>query len=323
MLLIQGHIKSRLACVFAKLRIADYLSGSPKNIIEVSDLTGLRRDLLTRVFRGFIVCGLVCQPDDGAYELTALGAALKTGAPGCLRDVAIRVYDLDYAAWGDLLRGITEGVTPFDLAHGVSFYELLADSKWWSGFNDEMAATSQSISRTLAAACDFEPGTRVVDIAGGTGVLLGEILCQSSSCTGILFDLPSVVAKGQAYMRSLGVADRCTFAGGDFFEVVPSGADVYILNRVLHNWNDDRCLSILTNCREAMESQKTLVVIERIMPEKGSGSEIVASDLMMLVLLGGCERTIAEFESLLNRSGFDLSHATIAADSFALIEATA
>jgi hypothetical protein len=324
MLMIQGHTKSQLVCIFAKLAIADSLSSGPKKSAEMAALANLPPQLLARMFSGFVVCGLVRQLGDGTFELTNLGAVLKSGAPGCLKEVAIRVHDLDYAAWGALLKGLQEGVTPFQLVHGSSFYEVLADSNWHDSFNDEMAATSRSVSKALAAACDFAGGSTVVDVGGGKGVLLGEILGQHTSSAGVLFDLPSVVTNGHSYVRSLGVADRCSIVGGDFFQHIPSGGDVYILNRILHNWNDDQCLTILANCREASDDKKRLVIIERVMPERVTGpSVVVASDLMMFVLVGGRERTIADFESLLSRSGFDLSHATIAADSFAVIEAIA
>jgi hypothetical protein len=156
--------------------------------------------------------------------------------------------------------------------------------------------------------------TQLSIVGGGHGLLLAAILRANPQLSGILFDLPHVIAGAQKYLEAAGLGGRWAVVGGDFFQAVPSGGDVYLLSRVIHDWEDERSMAILKNCRRAMGEQGKLLLIERLMPtrvEPSVASQTVAlSDLNMLVNTGGCERTEAQYRALFEGAGFTLTHIT-------------
>ena len=167
----------------------------------------------------------------------------------------------------------------------------------------------------------------MVDVGGGTGRLLGDILAAHPALTGLLFDLPNVVAGAPAVLAKAGVTDRCEVVSGSFFDAVPSGGDTYVLKNVLHDWDDPRTTTILSHTRAAMQACGTLLILERVMPERaevGQAVEAYLLDLEMLVVtLGGRERSEAEFRALLKATGFSLTRVVPTATPVSVIEARA
>jgi hypothetical protein len=169
-------------------------------------------------------------------------------------------------------------------------------------------------------AYDFSGARTIVDVAGGNGGLLATILAATPTARGILFDAEHVVAAAGDRLRDRGVLDRCDLAGGDFRDYVPPGGDVYMLSRILHNWDDARCGTLLRNCHEAMDAGATLLILEHLIPDDAAGGDgdgderpdaaaralNFALDINMLALFGGRERTWEEFRSLLDAAGFEL-----------------
>jgi hypothetical protein len=140
---------------------------------------------------------------------------------------------------------------------------------------------------------------RVVDVGGGRGTLLAAVLASRPDLHGIVFDLPEVVAGAAETLRAAGVAERCAIESGDFFVAVPAGADGYLLANVLHDWDDDRSVAILRNCRRAIQGDGRVLIVERMIfsdPERSLPT--LLSDLNMLVLTGGQERTEEEYARL-------------------------
>lgn len=192
--------------------------------------------------------------------------------------------------------------------YGKPFFEYLADCPDDAAvFNAAMTAGSEMSVPLILAAYDFSRFERIVDVGGGHGALLDAILSANPRVRGVLYDLPPVVASAAA-PRSEGVAARREVFGGDFFEAVPEGADMYILKGVIHDWNDDDALKILKNCRRAIKRDGRLLLIEEVLKPSSQpdpGREFM--DVLMLTLVGGRERTESAFRALLQEAGFSLT----------------
>ena len=158
----------------------------------------------------------------------------------------------------------------------------------------------------MAAAYDFSRCTTVVDVGGGAGAFLDGILEANPQLRGVVFDLPSVAPAAEELLAASGVVDRCQVVGGDFFESVPGAGDVYILSWVIHDWDDERSVAILKNCRAAMADDAKLLVFEAVIPPGDGPSFAKLYDLHMLVLSGGRERTESEFRALLAAADIEL-----------------
>src|SRR5262249_753869 len=200
------------------------------------------------------------------------------------------------------------GGVPFKHVHGIDFFEFLAKSPDRSAvFQASMVDRSRREAVDVAAACDFGVFEQLVDVGGGQGVLLGTILAATPGLHGVLFDQPTVIESARRRLESAGLAQRCEFVAGDFFSSVPARGDGYILSRVIHDWDDAAAVRILTSCRQAMDRGAKLLLVEVVLPKLSTQQpSAIRMDLHMLVLLGGRERTAAEYEQLLEVSGFHL-----------------
>src|SRR5206468_2664398 len=177
-----------------------------------------------------------------------------------------------------------------------------------SAFNAGMAGNSPAHARLVAATYDFSEMSMVVDVGGGRGRLLATILERYPRLRGILFDQPHVVEDARETLDAAGVVDRCELVGGSFFDAVPAGGDVYVLRNIIHDWDDDQAVAILTTCRRAMTDGARLVLVERYLATDPHEALLVRhADLEMLVNVGGRERTTDEYAALLARSGLRLT----------------
>jgi hypothetical protein len=171
-----------------------------------------------------------------------------------------------------------------------------------------MAATAQDVAAGIVAAYDFAGVGSVVDVGGGSGALLAEILRAHPSIRGILFDLPRVVEAAGPILEAAGVLDRCDVVGGDFFEEVPAGGDVYVLKGVVHDWDDGDAVRILRNCRRVMGTESRLLLIEQVVPDDRAPEPFTLfMDLHMLAIHGAGERTAEDFGALLDSAGLRLA----------------
>ena len=180
--------------------------------------------------------------------------------------------------------------------------------------------TSGQAVPAILAAYDFSGCGTVVDVGGGEGAFLRGVLERHPHLRGVLFDLPPVVA-GADRLREGALAARCEIVGGDMFQSVPKGGDVYVLQGVIHNWSDAEAIQILQRCRVAMNGEGKLLIIEGIVKAPNETDFLKITDLQALVLLTGRERTEAEFQSLLAAAGFNLAR-VLAAGGKAIVEAT-
>jgi hypothetical protein len=303
-----GYWATQIIYVAAKLGIADLLNNGPQDIQALAGSTETHAPSLYRLMRALAGLGVFRENEDGEYETTTLGRCLVKGSPGALRARAILNGEEWYAPWGGLLESVRTGDTAFDQVVGMAFFEhLTANAEAEAVFNEAMASSTESAARAVADAYDFSRYRTIVDVGGGTGAFLAGILQANPQARGVLFDRPNVVAAAAGLLTDARVADRCDVVAGDFFEAVPDGGDVYVLSWVIHDWDDDRSVTILKNCRRAMAHDARLLVIEQVVPPGNEPSLSKLYDLHMLVLSGGRERRQDEYRDLLAASELQLA----------------
>ena len=298
---------SQAIYVAAKLGIADALGDGAKNADEIASATGANGKSLARLLRALVALGVLADDEDHRVRLTEIGGSLQSGIPGSMRSIILTLGEEHYHAWGNLLESIHCDKPAFDDVYRKPLFEYFRhNSSAAETFNAGMNDLTSQVALAAMLAYDFSGSRVVADIGGGQGVLLDAILKSNPATSGILFDSEQVVATAISRAGS-GIGGRRKTVGGDFFEFVPGGADIYLLKNVLHDWSDDRALRILRNCRRAMGPQAKLLVIELVLPlafDPAFGSLL---DLNMLVMSGGRERTQEEYRSLFEASGFSLT----------------
>jgi hypothetical protein len=215
------------------------------------------------------------------------------------------------------------GNVAFELVNGMplfDFYQVHPDAG--EIFNAAMTALTRSMGGVVTAHYDFSSAKAIIDVGGGEGALLIEVLMANPDASGVVFDQAAVVPAAQESIRRAGLGDRCTVIAGSFFESIPSGGDVYVMKMILHDWPDHRAEQILRNCRAAMLAHSRLLLIERILPPAPPYDlEPFMLDLVMLLELGALERTQAQWEALLDRSGFKLTRVVATHVPLQIIEA--
>lgn len=309
----------------AKLRLADALAAGPASGEEVAARVGTHPGATARLLRALAALEIVRQEEDGRFALTALGRCLTEDAPDTVRSWALLWGGpMMWEPWGRLADCVRTGEMAPKLLSGVEdpFALMEAHPEDAAHFNRSMLELTRGVAALLPQAYDFGGVRRVVDVGGGYGALLLPLLRAHPELEGVVFDLPRCEEGARALLAEEGLSDRCTFQEGNFFTAVPPGADVYLLKSVIHDWDDDRSRRILERCREAMDPQARLLVLEWIVPDRvGPGDVgIVGTDLNMLVMVGGQERTEAQYRALLASAGLRVTR-IVPTPAMSLIEA--
>jgi len=225
-----------------------------------------------------------------------------------------------YLAFEQLLHSVRTGKPAFDKVFGSPRFDWLsAHPEQAALFQRAMVALGQGVNEAVADAYDFGRYTRVVDVGGEHGQLLSAILARNPHLSGVLFDLPSGVAA--ARLGAGGDLPRTDFVAGDFFESVPAG-DVYVIKKVIHDWNDERAGLILRRCREAMLPHGKVLVAETLVPPGDEPAQIKSIDVVMLAVTGGLERTEAQFTDLFEAAGLRLDRVIPTQGPIAILEAS-
>jgi SAM-dependent methyltransferase len=310
--LADGYLVTQLLHVAVALGVPEALAAGPRPVGDVAREVGAVPDLLRRVARGLAAEGVLEEFDDDRFALTATGELLRAGAPGSLRGTVVARAEVYYGAVAGLLDTVRAGGTPFERVHGRPFFEsLAADPDRLAAFSASMADRSAHEAAAVVAACDVARWSSVVDVGGGTGALVRAVRERAPGADVRLLDRPEVAARS-------GVPA----VAGDFFEAVPAAADAYLLSRVLHDWDDADAVRILRTCRAAMRPDSVLVVVEAVLPGRAADDPAaVRMDLHMLLLLGGRERTLPEFDALLAAADLHRTAATRTGTGVHVIEA--
>lgn len=310
-----------------KLGLADALSPGPLSAEQVAEKAGTHPGATGRLLRALAGLELVEQQGDGRFALTRLGRCLTEDAPDSVRSWAfVWGGPMCWESWGHLADCVRTGEMAPKLLHGLddTFALMERHPESREHFDRSMLQLTQGLAALLPGAWDFSDAHRVVDVGGGFGALLPPLLRAHPGLEGVVYDLPHCADGARRLAEAEGLADRCAFEAGDFFERVPGGADVYLLKSVIHDWDDDRARTLLERCREAMGDGARLLVLEWIVPERVGPQDvgILGTDLNMLVMAGGRERTEAEYRELLASAGLRVTRVVPTA-AMSLFEAVA
>ncbi|MDB5275449.1 MAG: methyltransferase [Ferruginibacter sp.] len=322
MQMLFGFAASRAIGVSAELRIADLIKDGAKSAEELAEQTKVHARSLYRVLRACASIGVYSEDTEKKFSLTPLAEPLLSDAPGSLRAFAEMVTcDWQYQTWAELPYSVQTGKPSFDKVHGMSSFDYFwSNEKAGKVFNDAMTSNSAFSSVAVVNAYDFSSLSTLVDIGGGHGFLLAAILAKYDNVKGILYDTPAIVAEAEKLLKEHGVTGRCETAGGNFFNTVPSEGDAYIMKHIIHDWNDEQCIAILQNCRNAMTAGGKVLVVEMVVPEGNEPSPAKFLDLQMLQYLPGCERTEKEYNELFDKAGLQLTRIIPTMSPFSIIE---
>jgi hypothetical protein len=315
----------RAACV---LRLPELLNSGARDAQRLAaDIDG-HAPSLRRLLRALLTLGLCTESAPDRYALTAAGHMLREDHPRSLRAWALLAGGPIWQRWSELDQSVRSGISHRRRHGGDDGFDDLALSPAAAAqFHRAMVAITRPVAVAVAHAIDASDVARVVDVGGGSGELISQVLAAQPALHGVLFDLPHGLEGATAVLEAAGVAARCTRVAGSFFDTMPEGGDLYLLKSVLHNWDDARCVQILRRCRAAMAARGRVLVIERVMAERpGTGTQdraVARSDLNMLVALSGRERTAAEFDALFGAADLQLDSATGRAGEFSLLHASA
>ena len=301
-----GYQVSQALYAAARLGIADLLAAGPRAVEDLAQASGSHAPSLYRLLRALAGLGVFAQDDDGRFRLTPLAELLRSDVLDSIRAAILNHGGRNYRLWGDLLYGVQSGENAFEHIFGMPSWGYFAQHPEEGALFDTFMATRARQRRAaLLAAYDFAGAHTIIDVGGGRGALLAGILAAYPTVRGVLFDQPQVVEAARETLQAAGVAERCEIIGGDFFESVPAGGDVYVLSTVLHDWPDDRATAILRNCRRALIPGGRLLIVDRVIPAGDQAWAGKFYDLaMMLEHVGGRERSEAEWRDLLSASGF-------------------
>jgi len=319
-----GTWVSHAILLAARLGIPDLLADGPKDGRELAGLTDAHAPSLYRVLRALASVGVFREAEDGRFHLTPLAEPLRDGVPGSLRAFAIMLgEEWHWRAWGDLPHAVRTGQSAFEHLYGVTNFEYWAQHPEAEAiFDDAMTSRGAAQNAAVVAAYDFAGVGTLVDVGGGHGSLLAAVLQAHPAMRGVLVERPEVVAGARAYLEQAGVQERCEVVAEDFFASVVSGGDAYVLKSVVHDWDDDRAVAILSTCRRAMPAGGRLLVVDWVVPPGDEPSFAKLLDLLMLVWTpGGKERTEAEHRALLALAGFELTRVIPTAAGVSIIEA--
>jgi SAM-dependent methyltransferase len=320
--MILGYRLSRALSVAAELGIADLLEDGPRRIDDLARAASAHGPSLYRLLRLLASEGVFVELDDGRFATTPLAGPLRTHAPDSLRQRAIfDGTECNWRAWGGLTHSARTGRPAFDHTMGTRFFDHLRQHREdGARFDALMAEQTNAWAPAIIAACDLADSGTLVDVGGGHGTLLAAILTEHASVRGVLYDVPHVVEAARPRLAAAPFAGRCEAVAGDFFTGVPDGGDTYLLKNILHDWDDQECVTILRNCRRAMATGGRLLVVEVIIPPSNQPHYGHYFDLNMLVLLTGRERSETEYRALFDAAGFGLSRVIPTASDASVLE---
>ncbi len=297
--------------VFAttQLGLVEYLHSGAKRCEDLAAEMDMDANRLSYLLGLLTKCGIVTVNKARQYTLTSLGERLSPKTPNSLYGTILSTAELLGPAWGNLAYSLRTGKAGFDEATKMPLYEHLHHHVGVNAnFNRSMEESTREWILPTLDLWDLSTVRTVVDIGGGTGMLTAAILNAYPHVSAILFDQDAMINEAPQVLETAGVAERCRIVEGDFFESVPEGGDLYIISRVLLNWDDRHALEILTTCRAAMSPSARLLLIDFVFPKKRINTFSFVSTLNLLALGGRLMRTEQEYNNLLRQAGFASPH---------------
>lgn len=319
---LSGSVPAQCVYAVARLGVPDLLAAGPRPAAELAARCGADSQVLHRMLRALSSMGLFRQTAPGVFALTSTSELLRSDVPGSLRQTAIMHGEAVHRSFAEIMHTVHTGEPAFGKVHGQPFYDYLAAHPDLAEVFAE-AMGSEPVPRALAEVDLGGVGT-IVDVGGGNGGLLAEVLTAHPGMRGMLLELPDAVRAARQRLAEAGVADRVELVEGSFFDSVPAGGDVYVLARVLHNWTDEHAELILRRLAAAMAPGTRLLVFEKLLPPEPGSAATAMVDLLMLGMLEGRDRTAAEYRELLTKAGFEVTavHPSTSDSAEGVVEAT-
>jgi SAM-dependent methyltransferase len=320
--MMTGYWVTQVVRTAAELRIADHLHAGGATAAQVAAAESLDVGSTFRFLRACASLGLATSADGERFESTSLLDTLRSDVPGSLRDLALwGGAESHWLPWGRLADTVRTGTSPAQAALGGPFFDWLATRPGEAGvFTNAMTAMTRDLAHQLADVIDLRGAAVAVDVGGAGGNLVQTLMRRNPELTGMVLDLAHAEAEAHVSAANLGVAERFTFIGGDFFDKVPPG-DLHLLKFVLHDWDDASCVRILRNCREALRPGGRVLVMELLIDAVGKPGLEPLMDLNMMTLSTGRERSADEFEAVFKRAGLRLVQVTSSASLVSVLEA--
>lgn len=300
------------ACLYAaaSLNIADLLASGPRRIEDLASATQSNADRLYRVMRALVSVGVFQEPQPRTFALTPTAELLRSDVPESRRGfVLFAAMPFVTHVNSHVLHSVQTGQSAVEHLHGKPAFECLTTMpEVASAFNEAMTSISASLAPAVLDAYSLEGIGTLMDIAGGHGYFICQALERYPKMKGILLDLPSVVEGARPAIRERKMEHRCTPVAGNFFEHIPSGADGYFMQHILHDWDDEHCMTVLNNVKQALAGRPNgrLIVVDIVLPEDSQPHPGKLLDLMMMVFPGGRERSELEWRALFERAGFTI-----------------
>ncbi|WP_232485916.1 methyltransferase [Streptomyces fildesensis] len=293
----------------ATLRLADLIADGSGQIDELARRSEADPDALGRMLRHLVCHGVFTEPEPGHFAVNEIAELLRSGHPAELR----RGLDLDGfggtmdLAFVGLLHTVRTGEPAWETVFGAPFWPYLAANPRMGASFDANMSSSAAFVTDEAGGYDWSAVRHVTDVGGGTGALLAELLETHPDLRATLVDLPATAERGREFLATRGLTDRCEVVGQSFFDPLPAGSDVYVLRRVVHDWDDARARAVLRRCAEAAGERGRVVVIEGHGTSGDDPAGFAEMDLRMLVFAGGRERSVDEYSALAAGSGLHVA----------------
>jgi hypothetical protein len=299
-----GHCVSQTIRAVADVSLADHLADGPLTPAEVAEREDSAPSTIFRLMRACVALGLLKSDADNRFHATQLLDTLRKDAPQSLRGLALAVTNrAHWLPWDEFVASVRTGQSQAPKALGMPVFDYLARHPAQA---EEFSAGMSSITSLWAVdvvkLIDTSNVSTAVDIGGANGALLNLLQQDNAALRGIVFDRPNIAADAEAQIARSRFAERTRVVGGDFFEEVPCG-DLYLLKFILHDWDDESCVTILRRCREAMEPGGRIAIVELVVGDHTDPGVSALMDLNMLACTGGRERCLAEYDALLAQAG--------------------
>lgn len=321
--LVFGFMASQAVSVAARLGIADHLLDGPKTAEALAAAVQAHPGAVYRMMRALSGLGVFREEPTGTFALGRTGKYLCKSAPNEIGGFsAFFCAQWHWPIWSELFYSVKTGMPAFEKTLGEPFFDYLDRHPVQArSFNAGMTSFSGHTCDAIVAAYDFSGISTLMDVGGGHGLLLCSILKKYPGLRGTLFESSSVIDGAHPVIDGYGLSDRLALVSGNFFDRIDAKADAIMMKHIIHDWDDERSLKILRNCRAALPENGKLLIVEMVIPEPNQASIGHLLDLQMLVFMNSHERTEAQYDDLFRQCGFKLAHVHPTASPFSIIEA--
>ncbi|HUA00499.1 MAG TPA: methyltransferase [Candidatus Aquilonibacter sp.] len=307
-----AYSRSRIIGAAARLGIADALAHGERTVEDLARTCSADRDSLYRLLRALAILGVTSETAPGKFVLTPSGETLRKDAPDSVWPAVVFWSDLLADSWAYLTDCVRTGQSAFKVMESqgiVSRWSKDPDAN--AIFRAVMGTAPAEDYLPLARAWDFSGRRVVADLGGGGGSLISAILKSNAHLTGMLVDRPPSIESAAPRIQADGLAGRCKLVAADLLEGVPAGADVYTMKHFLHGYNDAAAIKLLKSCRAVIPSEGALLVLEFVLPDVISHPDraletLLLSDINMMAVTGGKERSPLQWKELLRAGGFEM-----------------